>query len=73
MVGDGSNESNSYDPLFFYMANDIDEVGITQVQTSYGKVIGWSFVFVLKEYENLKKNLHEKVSDNELLGRFFSS
>lgn len=62
MIGHGSHEGSSYDPLFNYVAKDFADVGLTLVQTSDGKVISWSFVFVL--YENISK-----ISNNELFGR----
>jgi hypothetical protein len=71
MIGHCSNEDGSYDPLFNYTAEDIHDVGVTLVQTSAGKVIGWSFIFVLEEYEHFIKrdNLNENVLDNVLFGR----
>jgi cyanophycinase-like exopeptidase len=71
MIGHDSGENRSYDQLFDFAANDISDVGIDLVKTSAGKVIGWSFVFILEESEQFqnRKNLHETVSDSELFGR----
>jgi len=75
MTGHCSNEISSYDPLFNYVAYDIHDVGVTLVRTSAGKVIGWSFIFVLEDYEhfNERDNLHENVVDNVLFGRVLNN
>ena len=52
-------------------AEDFDEVGITSVKNLAGKVIGWSFVFVLEDYEDFQNradNLPKSVGNNEYFG-----
>lgn len=50
-------------------ADDFDEVGITLVKNSAkGKIIGWSFVFVLEEHEHFQEcanHLPKPVWDKE--------
>lgn len=71
LIGHDSGENRSYDQLYDFAAIDINDVGIDLVKTSAGKVIGWSFVFILEDNEHFqnRKNLHETVSDSELFGR----
>ncbi|XP_046448107.1 uncharacterized protein LOC124196896 isoform X2 [Daphnia pulex] len=71
MIGHDSGENRSYDQLYDFAAIDINDVGIDLVKTSAGKVIGWSFVFILEDSEHFqnRKNLHGSVSDSELFGR----
>jgi hypothetical protein len=74
MIGHDSGENRSCDNLYDFDANDINEVGIDLVKTSGGKVIGWSFVIILEDYEDFEKrnNLHDTVSNSELFGRLIN-
>ncbi|XP_046447948.1 uncharacterized protein LOC124196775 [Daphnia pulex] len=64
-----TNKMSTYD----LKADLIDEVGITLVKTSSGKVTGWSFVFPLEEFRNPKNEIHvKKLLANDLFGRVIS-
>ena len=52
------------------IADKVDEVGITLMKTSSGKITNWSFVFPLGEFSNPKNEVHvKKVMANEYFGR----
>ncbi len=64
-----TNTSSTY----VFKADVIDEIGITLVKTSSGKVTGWSFVFPLEEFRNPKNEIHvKKLLANDLFGRVIS-
>ena len=56
-------------PTYDLVADQVNEVGITLVKTSSGKINGWSFIFPLEEFRNPKNKVHvKKVSANEFFG-----
>ena len=71
LIGHYHGENRSYDQLYDFEANDINDVGIDLVRMVDGQVMSYGLIIILEEHEKFKKRkkLHETVSNSELFGR----